>query len=72
MPQGQEGAEALPARALELDLQAAVGQAVRVAADQLAGEHCADRAVDVAGRHAQLLRLAVGQSHLRLGDELLV
>ena len=45
---GQERAEALAAGAFHLDEDGVVGQAFGAAADQLAGQHRADRAVDVA------------------------
>ena len=54
---GQEGAEALPGRAGEGDVDGAVGQAgAAVAAGHLGPEQGADRPVDVADRHGDLDR----------------
>src|SRR5574337_738555 len=57
-PPGEEGAEALSAHAFGLDEDRVVGQPFRAPADQLAREHRADRAVDVAHALHELHRLA--------------
>ena len=58
----EERAEALAARAFHLDEDGVVGQAFGALADQLAGEHRADRAVDVAHLLHELHLLAASRS----------
>ncbi len=66
---GEEGAEALPAGAFHLDEDGVVGQALRMAPDQLAGEHRADRAVDVSRLLQDLHLLAALERRRALLDQ---
>src|SRR5713101_10193321 len=69
----QEGAEALPRRALEAHMDQAVGHSlVAITLRDFAREHGADDAMDVADRHLDGDRLLARQRRLRLGDELVV
>src|SRR5205085_11689336 len=69
---GQEGAEALATRAFELDEDALVRQPLGMAADQLARQHRAHRAVHVAGLFHELHLLAALERGPALLDQLLV
>ena len=74
MPRGHERAEALPGRAVERDVDRAVGQALAaVAPRQLGAEHRADRAVHVADRVARASPPSPRSSAgARVGDQLVV
>ena len=70
---GEEGAEALPGRAREAHMDGVVGQAlVAVALGDVAREHRADRAVDVADRRLDRHLLAALERRLRELDQAVV
>ena len=66
---GEERAEALPAGAFHLDEDGVVGQPSRMAPDQLAREHRADRAIDVSDVLEQLHLLAALERRRALLDQ---